>query len=159
MRISSVTTSSVAPRPVLQPLHAAILTSIAIYKQLLQHLPVTFIINITLSSTRTDPYTAFIAYGTPSLPLPNTIVTVLAFPNDTIAEKETSPQAAERASFTRFTAQTTPPANTSLRLGHLCHDRRARISPGHREGQYITRCSGNGKGALVSKIALKIPQE
>ena len=126
----------------------------------------TFTVNITYPSAGKAPYPAVIAYGALSIPVPDTITTIV-FDNSAFAEQDNLTSRGVGLFYDLHGHNATASALTAWSWGAsriidaLEQTPEANINP---RKLAITGCSRNGKGALVAgafddRIALTIPQE
>ncbi|KAK6535337.1 hypothetical protein TWF694_001799 [Orbilia ellipsospora] len=123
-------------------------------------------VSIQYPKTGTGPFPAIIAYGGPSIPIPDGVA-VLIFNNDAMAQQNSASSRGIGKFYDLYGKNATASAmmawswGVSRIMDALEDTPRANIDP-TRVG--VTGCSRNGKGALVAgafepRIALTIPQE
>jgi hypothetical protein len=128
---------------------------------------ISFDVDISYPASGNGPFSAIIAYGALSLPLPEGIATI-TFPNDLIAQQTDTSSRGEGLFYDLYGSDHSASAMTAWAWGVSVlidaleqSDSTADIDTTRLA---VTGCSRNGKGALIAgafddRIALTIPQE
>ncbi|TFK72240.1 carbohydrate-binding module family 1 [Pluteus cervinus] len=127
---------------------------------------ISFSVSITAPSTGTAPFPAIIAYGAPSIPVPNSVA-VIRFNNDDIAVQQNTGSRGSGKFYTLYGNNHSAGALAAWAWGVSRIVDALEITPSARIDTTrlaVTGCSRNGKGAIVAgafepRIALTIPQE
>ncbi|OCL01728.1 carbohydrate esterase family 15 protein [Glonium stellatum] len=127
---------------------------------------ISFSVSIKYPASGKAPYPAIIAYGGPSIPVPNTVA-VITFNNDDIAAQQDSSSRGKGKFYTLYGTSATAGAMTAWAwgVGRIIDALESTPTANINTAKIgVTGCSRNGKGAFIAgalepRVALTIPQE